>query len=327
MPDSQITQKPLVSFIVTYYNEPIQMLQECIESILALSLSETEREIILVDDGSDVSPLNEMAEYREHLIYLRQQNKGVSEARNMGIQICKGQYIQFVDADDCLIMAGYEHCLDIVRFHDADMVIFQSTDEGTEVDTPYLFDGPTSGTEYMRNNNLRAAVWGYIFRKKMLIDLRFTSGIQYGEDEKFTPQLILRADRLYATDTKAYFYRNNPNSVTHRNEKRSLAKHLDDSEHVLLYLDHLAATLPAAERIALQRRVAQLSMDYIYNIIMLTRSKHQLEQRLEKMHKRGLFPLPERDYTSKYKIFRRMANSKTGRNLLLYTLPYINKER
>ena len=46
-------QQPLVSFILTYYNLPVQMLCECIDSILALSLTPEEREIIVVDDGSD----------------------------------------------------------------------------------------------------------------------------------------------------------------------------------------------------------------------------------------------------------------------------------
>ena len=48
---SQETQ-PIVSFIITYYNLPIQMLCECIDSILALSLRSFEREIIVIDDGS-----------------------------------------------------------------------------------------------------------------------------------------------------------------------------------------------------------------------------------------------------------------------------------
>lgn len=49
-------KKPLVSFIVTYFNQPLTMLQQCINSILQLSLSEEEREVIVIDDGSERSP-------------------------------------------------------------------------------------------------------------------------------------------------------------------------------------------------------------------------------------------------------------------------------
>ena len=53
-------QQPLVSFILTDYNLPTDMLCECIDSILRLSLRADEREIIIVDDGSDNSPMNDL---------------------------------------------------------------------------------------------------------------------------------------------------------------------------------------------------------------------------------------------------------------------------
>jgi glycosyltransferase involved in cell wall biosynthesis len=52
------------------------MLQQCLQSILSLSLSQDEREIIVVDDGSEVSPLNDMLEMRDEIIYIRQCNQG-----------------------------------------------------------------------------------------------------------------------------------------------------------------------------------------------------------------------------------------------------------
>ena len=130
-----MNQTPLVSFIITYYNLPVDMLHECIGSIMQLPLQSEEREIILIDDGSDITPLNEIIDYRDEVIYLRQHNQGLSTARNVGVDISKGRYIQFIDADDCLIKGGYEHCLSILRKESPDMVIFNFTREGTDVDT------------------------------------------------------------------------------------------------------------------------------------------------------------------------------------------------
>ena len=101
--------RPLVSFIVTTYNLPTTLLCECLQSILSLSLSKEEREIIVVDDGSEVSPLNDLVELRDKIVYVRQRNKGLSEARNMGLVCAQGKFIQFVDGDDYLIQAPYEH--------------------------------------------------------------------------------------------------------------------------------------------------------------------------------------------------------------------------
>ena len=64
------TQIPLVSFIITTYNLPLEYLVECLKSILQLSLNSREREIILVDDGSDISPINDLVEYQDDIIYI-----------------------------------------------------------------------------------------------------------------------------------------------------------------------------------------------------------------------------------------------------------------
>ncbi len=326
MQNIQTPKTPLVSFIVTYYNIPIDMLRECIESIVNLSLKEEEREIILIDDGSDVVPLDELIDYRDQIIYLRHKNMGVSDARNKGIDICKGKYIQFVDADDCLIKSNYEQCLEKVKNNDPDMVLFRLSRDSVEVDSPEYFYGPVTGTDYMRHNNLCASACSYIFRKKLLVGLRFTSGILH-EDEEFSPQLILRADIVFSTDNCAYYYRERKGSRLNSNDPDNQKKKLDDAEYVIFELDHLAATLPSAERIALQRRVAQLSMDHIYNVIMSTHSEKILDEYLDRLRKRGLFPLPDREYTLKYSYFRKMINTKLGKKILLRTLPLMKKEK
>lgn len=326
MQNIQTPKTPLVSFIVTYYNIPIDMLRECIESIVNLSLKEEEREIILIDDGSDVVPLDELIDYRDQIIYLRHKNMGVSDARNKGIDICKGKYIQFVDADDCLIKSNYEQCLEKVKNNDPDMVLFRLSRDSVEVDSPEYFYGPVTGTDYMRHNNLCASACSYIFRKKLLVGLRFTSGILH-EDEEFSPQLILRADIVFSTDNCAYYYRERMGSRLNSNDPDNQKKKLDDAEYVIFELDHLAATLPSAERIALQRRVAQLSMDHIYNVIMSTHSEKILDEYLDRLRKRGLFPLPDREYTLKYSYFRKIINTKLGKKILLRTLPLMKKEK
>ena len=151
-------EKPLVSFILTYYNLPVRLLKECIDSIQALSLRPAEREVIIVDDGSDQSPMNELMTYGNDIIYVRQANGGVSTARNTGLQMARGEYVQFVDGDDRLIQAPYEHCLDIIRYQqEADIVLFDFTHDLQDM-TATPNDKPrVSGPEYLRSNNLQGA--------------------------------------------------------------------------------------------------------------------------------------------------------------------------
>ena len=75
----------------------------------------------------------------------------------------------------------------------------------------------------------------------------------------------------------------------------------------------------------MQRRVAQLTMDYLRSIIILTRSKHLLEERIASLEREGLFPLPEKAYSRRYLMFAKMIKTTVGRNLLLMTLPIVGK--
>ncbi|MBQ9676933.1 MAG: glycosyltransferase family 2 protein [Prevotella sp.] len=320
--------KPLVSFIITYYNLPVQMLQECIDSILALSLRPFEREIIVIDDGSDQSPINDLMKYGDDIIYVRQKNGGVSVARNKGMQIAKGQYIQFMDGDDYLIQAPYEECLDIIRYNeDADIVMFDFAKDYFKTKHAISQHIKTSGVNLMRNNNLHGSVCCLLFRQSTRGALNFTPNICYGEDEEFTPQLLLRAETVYHTTARAYFYRQHNTSAIHQHDEENKQKRLEDSLNVILHLHQLSDKLPVNERLALQRRIAQLTMDYIYNTIMLLHSQKALDNALSVLRDKGLFPLPDKGYTKKYTWFRRMANSNIGRAILLHSLPLLKKER
>lgn len=321
---------PLVSFVITYYNQPVQLLCECIDSILALSLRSFEREIIVIDDGSEVCPMNGLMQYGNDIVYVRQKNQGVSTARNRGMNMATGKFIQFIDADDYLIQSPYEHCLDLLRLNsDIEMVMFDFTHSASLQDNIVQSPIKTSGTAYMRNHNIAGTVCCFIFRQSILGKLAFSPEIKYGEDEEFTAQLLLRAEEVYVTKAKAYFYRCYKNSAIQqsRTEEMGKKKRLEDNLSVILHLQNLCDKLPQNDRLALQRRVAQLTMDYIYNTITLTHSRQALNSCLDELSSKGLFPLPDRDYTRKYTWFRRMTNSAVGRTLLLHSLPLLKREK
>ena len=324
---TQDEHQTLVSFIIPVYNVPGTMLQECVKSLMRLSLRPFEREIIIVDDGSQNNTLDDLKGMTDDVIYVKKKNGGVSSARNLGLQLAQGKYVQFVDGDDFLLQPPYEHVLDLARYHDADMIMFDFTDTNTQHGLDYSDEGPYSGAELMSRANIHGSVWGYIFRRNILGALQFTTGFAYGEDEEFTPQLLLRAEHVFRTSAKAYFYRTRPSSATNAQDTRSTLKRLNDAKEVILSLYRKGDTMQTVDRKAMQRRVAQLTMDYIYNIIVLTRDKHYLDKQLDELRGYGLFPLPDQNYTAKYKWFRWMSSSNVGLVILMRTLPIINRER
>ena len=93
-------ENPLFSIIVPIYNVE-RYLEQCIESVLAQDYQNYE--LILVDDGSPDNSINICVKYAKqysNIVFIHKINGGVSDARNAGIQIARGEYLMFLDSDD-----------------------------------------------------------------------------------------------------------------------------------------------------------------------------------------------------------------------------------
>ncbi|HZI86089.1 MAG TPA: glycosyltransferase family A protein [Pyrinomonadaceae bacterium] len=93
------TETPLVSIIIPAYNVA-QYIGEAIDSVLQQDF--TQYEIIVINDGSSDTPELErvLKPFSQHIIYVKQENEGISAARNVGLQTARGKYIALLDADD-----------------------------------------------------------------------------------------------------------------------------------------------------------------------------------------------------------------------------------
>lgn len=319
-------ENPLISFIIPFHNVSAQWLKDSIDSILALSLQSEEREIIIVDDGSDdagLCPVNKLLDYSDDIIFIRKSRSGASDARNIGLRMATGTYIQFVNGGDRLIPSSYEQCLDVARFKNPDMVMFSTTDNPDQESDIIPTNGPVSGTEYMLKNKITSSVWGYIFRNSMLMNLRFDSEVT-NSDDIFTPQLMIRCDRVFCIKAKAYCcsdYGYKP-WTDYKVKKKD---RLDEMHDSIVSLRSIASVMPSTDRQAMNRRVAELTMEYITAVIRLTHNHNILNERLEQLGKEGLYPLPDRKYTRRYMLFRKMISNKIGREILFHTLPLIRK--
>ncbi|MGL4362387.1 MAG: glycosyltransferase family 2 protein [Cellulosilyticaceae bacterium] len=233
-------EKCKVSIIVPVYNVE-DYLEECLESAINQSLKDIE--IIAVDDGSTDKSSDILKKYEKlhsNVKVITQQNKGLSAARNTGIEYAKGEYIYFLDSDDYiddqLCKKCYEEAigenLDII-FFDAD-VIYQNE----ELQNKFTF---SYGREDILNSSIQKGeqfycyvnkLGGYkssaclmFFKKKLLIDnqLSFFEGIVH-EDDLFTPQLIIHASKVKYIP-KRYFYRRvRPDSIMTKEKNISNAK-------------------------------------------------------------------------------------------------------
>lgn len=294
-----------ISFIITYHNEPSWMLKECLQSILAIGIEEKEREIILIDDGSESSPLPELGEIKEQIVYHYQENKGLSEARNKGIELVQGEYIQFVDSDDFLLPEVYKDILEYTRHNKLDICQFRfTTKPNIKVNfnskSPYNKEQFRTGKEYLCNNNLRAAACLLLFKRELLGALRFKPKILH-EDALFTPLLILQATRFASIKSTAYFYRQHATSIMNSQDSEHKARRLRDAITVIKDLQHkLAETSDYSTRRALTRVIEQQVIAHLYTTFILYRSLSRLRQEVHILRALGFYPLPIRSYTWKH---------------------------
>lgn len=240
-----------ISYIIADYNVPQNMLDECLESIHP----SCDYEIILIDDGSTEPVKINVEKHGDRLRLIRTENGGLSVARNLGLTYATGEYIHFVDADDALIYPQYDSILRMLQEERPDLLSFHfsTTLPCTENLQPRILR--TTADYILRHTNLRAAACTFIFRREALGDLRFAPGIQ-NEDERFTPQLYLRVQKVVATDIRAYYYRQRSGSLQNRYEKHFVDKRLRDFRATIAFLKSL-------EEPALRRRIFQLHIDYL----------------------------------------------------------------
>ena len=308
------TTKPLISFIITTYNLSAHYLLRCIDSVFSSSLNQDEFEIVLVDDGSKIKILPELKQYQNLIRYIYQDNKGASGARNTGIDHAKGEYIQFIDGDDYLLTKPYNYCIDILKQEEPQLLLFKYT-KNKEHEGSYKRSKSTTGADYMFHNNLQLSVDTSILKRNILDGLRFSCG-RLNEDEEFMPLLLLRAKNFIAIDANAYFYETRQESCSNNIGITILKKRLEDTKNILLHFNKLIPTLSNKERLALERRTAQLTMDYIYNTIKYLNDYNELVHRINELRKYHLFPLKNRYYTTKYYLFRALTLSTLGYKIL-----------
>lgn len=235
-----------VSIVVPVYNVE-QYLKECIESILNQTYPNFE--IILVDDGSTDQSGNICDEYSakdERIVVVHKINKGLSSARNRGIEVSRGKYIIFADSDDYWIgNDSLEHLVNSAEKFKADVVrgeYVSVNDNGEQIRTitkskiGFELQLLTSA-EFYKN-----AIAGenfsvlFLFRKDALGTLRFDENLNIQEDIDFNIKFFAIERRCIYSPKVFYVYRKRANSIT------TLPKlpHLVDSFYICEVFENLS---------------------------------------------------------------------------------------
>jgi len=233
-----MNNSPIISVIVPVYNVE-KYLGRCLDSILKQDLQGME--IICVDDGStDNSPdiLRNYAMREPRIRVITQENRGVSSARNAGLDAAKGQWISFLDSDDELLPGAYsqllEHCGDEDFICFGAEEVYQQGEELNPIFSGY-FEVRFSGMRMLEDKDLLKlpmTVWDKIFRRSRIEEcvLRFPEGLHF-EDNVFILNFtgVYRKARFIPQKYYRYFRREGSFMDSVRNRKKNLA-----FDHIML---------------------------------------------------------------------------------------------
>ena len=215
-------KKRLVSVIIPIYNIA-NYLQQCIDSLLNQSYSELE--IILIDDGStDRSPQicdeNEKKDSRIKVIH--KQNAGAASARNIGLDVAKGNYICFIDSDDYVKENYVEKLLYSLEMNNADVSVcsYQYLYKDA-IEHEYMDPlGVVSEKEFIRRfltDWKCGLLWNKMFKATLMRNVRFEEGHKI-DDEFFTYKVIMNADKVVVINDELHMYRMRASSVMQSTE-------------------------------------------------------------------------------------------------------------
>ena len=207
----------LISIIVPIYNVE-KYLDRCIKSIINQSYNNLE--IILVDDGSPDrcgEMCDEWAKIDKRIIVVHKENGGLSDARNAGIDIAKGNYLSFIDSDDYVhkdfIKVLYELCIK----YNSDISMCGAFETSKDENCNFNLQQGNECVKYSktileRKDNIYCVAWNKLYKKEVFKYIRYPKG-KLHEDVAVINKILYYSNKIAITDLRLYFYYSNPDSI------------------------------------------------------------------------------------------------------------------
>lgn len=218
-------KKDLISIIVPIYNVE-KYLRMCLDSIENQTYSNIE--VLLIDDGSTDDSCKICQEYvarDSRFRYIKKENGGASDARNLGIDRASGKYLSFVDSDDWLAPTYIEDLYQSATRTHADTVVAHYTIYNEE-DRHYhvhiwddYYEKTYTGKELVLelpslelNGYIFITSWGILFNRRLFKHIRFPKG-KVIEDSWTNYKLFFKSERITYIHKEIYFHREGIESI------------------------------------------------------------------------------------------------------------------
>lgn len=199
-----------LSIVIPVYNtEPY--LEACLASCLKQDVDLSDYELVIVNDGTKDNAMaiaERFAKEYPNITIISQENAGLSAARNAGLVVSKGDYVWFVDSDDCIDKKALSLIFNKIE-DKPDVICLQAKRSDTYVLRNVFSGNVSNGHDVLLHDfsDWDRCVPYFVFNRQFLDNhvLRFYVGI-FHEDDEFTPRALFFAEKVSVIDTPMYYY-------------------------------------------------------------------------------------------------------------------------
>lgn len=243
----------LISVIVPIYNVE-KYINKCIDSIINQTYKNIE--IILIDDGSTDSCCKICDEYEKkdnRIKVIHQENAGLSEARNAGIKVSKGEYLAFVDGDDYILEDMLQYLYDLINETNSEISVcnfiryWGDDKQLVEYDIArekIVLNKIQALKEILKNDLLKSFAWNKLYKKSVFEDVRYPKGMKM-EDVATTYKLISNSEKIVIGKMPKYYYVQREGSILSTN---STSMYIDYYKAVLERYKFLKERYPSLKK-------------------------------------------------------------------------------
>ena len=270
-----MVNEQLVSIIVPVYNVK-PYIEEAITSLLRQTYKNLE--IILVDDGStdgsgEVCDMYCEKDERVHVIH--QANKGLSGARNAGLDVMTAKIVAFLDSDDAYYPDYVRTMVEAMEREQAEIVVCKyqeyTTNENMNLGSGERIDPQIEQGEYSRDDALRAlvdkrlnhAAWNKVYVSRLWENVRFPEGHVY-EDRYIIYKVIEGCQKIYVVDQPLYAYRRRPDGIINTYSVKNVKDWISSYENLESYVEKNIPAVFSTDHLLKTRQIRTNGMVYFY---------------------------------------------------------------
>lgn len=209
-------QDVLISIVVPVYNCQ-EYIYECVQSVLNQTFPSFE--LILLDDGSKDNSqriCEKLSKIDNRIIVEKHQNIGASQTRKLGLELSRGKYITFLDADDTLKKDYLEKMYETIKECKSEVVCCNSVDSGIKNNAIekdlIIYDKKYFLQAFFENKRYVYCIWGKLYQKDIFENIIFPD-MKYAEDTYVAMQVFQKASSVKLINYYGYNYRDNLNGA------------------------------------------------------------------------------------------------------------------